>query len=220
MMLKEERQLVVDYGRKLLSHGLTKGTGGNLSLYNREKGLIAISPSGVDYLEMVSEDVPVVSLDGEVVQGSMKPSSELAMHTVFYKRRSDVSSIVHTHSRYAVTLACLNQELPPVHYLIGFAGKSVKCAEYATYGTEALAENAYNAMAGRKAVLLANHGLLAGGESLNEAFCVAEMTEFCAEVFWRAKCIGSPVVLPDSEMEVIMDKFKTYGKGDCYGMGF
>lgn len=212
MLLEQERQLVAEYGKRLITHGLTRGTGGNLSIFNRKSGFAAVSPSGLDYFETLPEDVPVVDLAGRVVDGERKPSSELPFHLVFYNSREDISAVVHTHSVHATTLACLGLELPAVHYLIGFAGGNVRCAQYATFGTAELARNALDGMAGRRAVLLANHGLIAGGASMQEAFMIAESVEFCAEIYCRTKALGHPLVLSDAEMGVIIEKFKSYGK--------
>lgn len=212
MILREERELVVEYGKKLITSGLTKGTGGNLSIYNREKELMAISPSGIDYFQTRPEDVVVLNLKGEKIDGGKDPSSEYEMHKIFYEKRRDINAIIHTHTIYATTIACLNWDLPPVHYLIALAGPDVKCAKYATFGTRELAENAFQAMENRKAVLLANHGLLAGAEDLANAFNITEEIEYCAELYYRTKSIGEPVVLTDGEMEIMAEKFKSYGQ--------
>ena len=140
------------------------------------------------------------------------PSSERDMHRIFYKYRTDLDAIVHTHTTFAATISCLNQPLPAVHYLVAFAGEDVRCAEYATYGTVQLAKNAFEAMKDRKAVLLANHGLLAGGANLAEAYGVTEQIEFCCELYYRAKSIGEPVILPSDEMVRMIERFKDYGK--------
>lgn len=212
MLMKEERELIVEYGKKLLTSGLTKGTGGNLSIFNREKGLFAISPTGIDYFQIKPEDVVVLNIKGEQIDGDKKPSSEVEMHRVFYERRTDIDAIIHTHTMYATTLACLNWLLPPVHYMVALAGLDVRCAKYATYGTKELAENAFEAMKDRKAVLLANHGLLAGANDLLNAFNITEEIEYCAELYYRTKCIGEPVILPVEEMTLMLEKFKTYGQ--------
>lgn len=212
MILLKERQEIVEYGKKLVTSGLTKGTGGNLSIYNREEGLMAISPSGIDYFEIRPEDVVVLDLDCNIVDGDKKPSSELEMHRIFYKNRDDIDAIIHTHSTYATVLSCLNIPLPPVHYLVALAGLDVRCAKYATFGTEELAKNAFEAMKDRYAVLLANHGLLAGAKDLANAFNITEEIEYCAELYIKAKAIGEPVILPEEEMELMLEKFKTYGQ--------
>ena len=212
MLLSLERELIVEYGKKLISSGLTKGTGGNISIYNRRENLMAISPSGLEYFETKPEDVIVLNLKGEIVEGNRKPSSELEMHSIFYQRRTDINAIVHTHSPYATTIAALNWELPAVSYLVAYAGLNVRCAKYATFGTKELAENAFEAMTDRKAVLLANHGLLAGAHDIANAFNIAEEIEFSAEIYYRAKSIGEPVILPEDEMVRMLEKFKTYGQ--------
>ena len=107
----------------MISSGLTKGTGGNISIFNREQGLVAISPSGLEYYETKPEDVVILNLDGEVVEGERKPSSELDMHLIYYRNREDINALVHTHSPYAKTIASLGWELPAVSYLIAFAGR-------------------------------------------------------------------------------------------------
>jgi len=210
MLLEHERVQIVQYGKKMIQHGLTKGTGGNISVFNRAKQLMAISPSGLDYLSTKPEDVVVVDLSGNVVDGNRKPSSEIEMHAIFYEKREDLNAIVHTHSPFAATVSALHWDLPAASYLVAFAGENVRCAEYATFGTRELAEKAYEAMHDRKAVLLANHGLLAGGENLQQAFNVAEEIEFCAEIFVRARSIAEPVIIPSEEMQRLVEKFKTY----------
>lgn len=212
MLLLQERELIAEYGKKLIDSGLTKGTGGNISIFNREENLMAITPSGLDYDKTVPEDIVIMDLNGNLIEGSRKPSSELEMHSIFYKQRDDIHAMVHTHSPFASTIAALNWDLPAASYLVAYAGKNVRCAKYATFGTKELAVNAFEAMEGRKAVLLANHGLLAGAKDLHNAFNVAEEIEYCAEIFYRAKGIGDPVILPDEEMEALIEKFTTYGQ--------
>ena len=212
MLLEKARKDLVKYGMKLVEHDLTKGTGGNLSIYDIEEGLMAITPSGIAYSDMEPVDIVIMNLDGEVVEGDKKPSSEEAMHRFIYKERSDINALVHAHSTYTTSLSLLRQSLPPAHYMIALAGYDVRCAEYATYGTEELANNAVKAMKGRNAVLLANHGLIAGARDLPNAFNTAEEVEFVAEVYWRAKAIGEPVILPEDEMALMEEKFKSYGQ--------
>ena len=212
MLLEKARKDLVKYGMKLVEHDLTKGTGGNLSIYDIEEGLMAITPSGIAYSDMEPVDIVIMNLDGEVVEGERKPSSEEAMHRLIYRERSDIKALVHAHSTYTTSLSLLRKSLPPAHYMIALAGYDVRCAEYATYGTEELANNAVRAMEDRNAVLLANHGLLAGGSDLPNAFNTAEEIEFVAEVYWRAKAIGDPVILSEDEMVLMEEKFKSYGQ--------
>jgi L-fuculose-phosphate aldolase len=215
MILTAQRQAVVDYGLTMVRTGLTTGTGGNLSCCERDRGWIAISPSGVPYDVLKPEDVVVVDLDGNVVDGLLKPSSEIGFHLALYRHRSDIGGVVHTHSVYATTLACLQREIPPVHYLVGFAGAKVPVAPYATYGTEALARNIQQTMGARyNAALLANHGLVAVGTDLPKAFGTAETIEFVARLYCQSLAIGDPVVLDDDEMTQVIAKFETYGKQD------
>lgn len=212
MLLRKERELVVDYGKRLITSGLTRGTGGNISIYCPEKKILAISPSGMDYFSIESEDVAVIDLSGVQLEGAGKPSSESEMHRIFYERRPDVRSVVHTHSVFCTTLATLKWSLPPANYLLAVAGGKISCAEYATYGTKELAENAFTAMADKKACLLANHGMLAIGNDIEAAFLVAETVEHCSEYYYRAKCVGEPVLLNKEQMAEMLEKIPSYGK--------
>ncbi len=208
--MKKERELIVEYGRKLITHNLTTGSGGNISIFNREKGLVAISPSGLDYFETKPEDIVIVNLDGEVIEGDLKPSSEMGMHLIFYKNREDANAIVHTHSKFATAISSMGWDLKPVHYLIGFAGYDVKCAKYATYGSQELAENALESIGDRNAVLLANHGLIALGTNVGRAFSTAEHLEFVSEIYYLTKTLGEPNLLSKDQMDEVMKKFNTY----------
>ena len=213
MHYQDERELLVEYGKKMLLSGLTKGSGGNLSIYIRQDQVMLITPSGLDYTVTRPEDIVAMDPTGRVISGTRKPSSEHAMHNVFYQRREDIDAVVHTHSVYAATIASLRWDLPAAYYLIGVSGgKNVRCARYATYGTTELAENAFTAMKDRYAVLLANHGMLTGARNLAGAFSKAEELELCAEVYYRAKTIGEPVILEDEEIETMLDRFKSYGQ--------
>lgn len=211
-MFMKERNEIVDYCKLLRTRGLTKGTGGNISIFDRESGHMIISPSGIDYDIMTAEDVVVCNLQGKVIAGDKKPSSEFPMHAIFYQQRTDIDAIVHTHSMHATVLASLRWNLPAVSYLVAYAGKDVRCAEYASFGTSELATNAFEGMKDRKAVLLANHGLLAGGNNIATAFAIAEEIEFCCEVYLKAKAVGEPVILDDNEMAHMAEKFKSYGQ--------
>ena len=213
MLLEKERQQVVDYGKKMSSEGLTSGTSGNISIYNREEGLMAISPSGIGYFETKPEDVVIMNLQGEIVEGNRKPSSEWGLHTEMYKVKPACRAVVHTHSMYCTVFASLNQPLRAVHYVIGDAGTAtVPCAPYETFGTEELAQSAARTIGESNAVLLANHGMLACGADIESAYGLAKGMEYCAELQYRCMCIGNPVILSDDEMDVVMEKFKSYGQ--------
>ena len=212
MLMENERKLIVEYGKLLVTKGLTTGTGGNISIFDKEKKYFAISPSGIDYFETEPEDVVIMDLDGKVVEGKRKPSSEWMMHLIFYKKRDDVEAVVHTHSRFSSTISCMRWDIPALHYYVAFAGKTIPCAKYASYGTQELADNAFEGMGEGKAALLANHGLITIGRSVKEAFLVAEMSEEMAEYYYRTKSIGEPVLLDEEEMENMLLRFKSYGQ--------
>ena len=212
MLMENERKLIVEYGKLLVTKGLTTGTGGNISIFDKEKKYFAISPSGIDYFETEPEDVVIMDLDGKVVEGERKPSSEWMMHLIFYKKRDDVEAVVHTHSRFSSTISCMRWDIPALHYYVAFAGKTIPCAKYASYGTQELADNAFEGMGEGKAALLANHGLITIGRSVKEAFLVAEMSEEMAEYYYRTKSIGEPVLLVEEEMESMLLRFKSYGQ--------
>jgi len=212
MKLLEERQLIVEFGRKLIASHLTTGSGGNLSIYNRKENLIAIKPTGVDYLLMKPEDVVVVSPDGVTVDGKLKPSSEIRFHLALLKYRQDINAVVHTHQVYATTIACMNWELPAVHYLVGYSGNKVPLAKYATFGSQALSDNILASIGKYNACLMANHGIVTVGPEISAAFNAAEELELVSRLYYQTKCIGEPAILSDEEMITIGEKFKTYGQ--------
>ncbi len=210
MRMLEQREQVVRYARLLIERGLTRGTGGNISV--RQDELVAITPSGVAYASMTAEDIVVVDLAGRVVEGTLRPSSECGMHLACYRTERAFGAVVHTHSPFATTLACMQRELPPIHYLIGYAGGTVPCIPYYPFGSDELAEAAAAGMAGRNAVLLGNHGLLAAGADLDYAFSVAEETEFVAELYYRTELLGGGRMLCDADMEEALRRFTVYGQ--------
>ena len=212
MILEKEREQVIEYSLKLLSEGLTNGTAGNVSIFNREEGLVAISPTGVNYSELTPEMISIVDLDGKLIEG-LKPSSELEMHMILYRNRGDVNAVIHTHPVYTTVLACLRQDLPAIDYMIAVTGATkVKCAEYASYGTKELAENAYKAMGSSLAVILANHGLTTAGKDIANAFNITVQVEYISNLYIKARNIGEPIILPDNEMNSMLERFKTYGQ--------
>ena len=212
MILEKEREQVIEYSLKLLSEGLTNGTAGNVSIFNREEGLVAISPTGVNYSELTPEMISVVDLNGKLIEG-LKPSSELEMHMILYRNREDVNAVIHTHPVYTTVLACLREDLPAIDYMIAVTGATkVRCAEYASYGTKELAENAYKAMGNSLAVILANHGLTTAGKDIANAFNITVQVEYISNLYIKARNIGEPIILPDNEMNSMLERFKTYGQ--------
>jgi L-fuculose-phosphate aldolase len=212
MLMKEERQLIVEYGIRLVEANLTTGTGGNISIYDRNSSMMAISPSGINYYKTTPEDVVVMDLCGSVIEGDRNYSSEYLMHKILFENRTDINAVVHTHSNSAATLACLGWDLPTVHYLVGFAGGSVRCTEYKLFGSQELAEVSLNGIKDRYAVILGNHGLLAAGPDIKYAFNTAEEIEYCADLYLRSKAVGIPNILSEEQMESVLEKFKIYGQ--------
>lgn len=213
MLMKEERELIVEYGKKMSADRLSLGTSGNISIYDPKKGLMAISPSGIDYFSTSLEDVVIMDLDANIVDGSRKPSSEWGLHTTFYKHKPHARAVVHTHSMYCTTFAALGQPIRAVHYVIGDAGAStVPCAPYRIFGTLELAEAAMEVCGSSDAVLLGNHGLVVCGRDIKSAYGLACNMEYIAELQYRAMCIGQPNILSDEQMAEVMERFKTYGQ--------
>lgn len=211
-MLENIKLDLIEYGKKLFDMHLTRGTGGNLSYYDRESGLICLTPSGIAFHETQVDDIVVTDIAGNVVEGTRVPTSEWEMHLNLYRTRPEFNAVIHAHAMWCTVLACLRENLPPTNYMIAVAGKDVRVAEYATFGTHELAVNATKAMQDRRACLLANHGIIAGAQDLLNALNIVDEVEYCAEIYCKARAIGDPVILPDAEMNLMIDKFKTYGQ--------
>jgi len=192
------------------SNGLNRGTAGNVSV-RCNKGFY-ITPTGMAYTSLQADDIPLMALDG-THQGRRKPSSEWRFHRDLYASRPQVGAILHAHSPFAVSLACLRRDIPPFHYMIArFGGDSIRCADYAIFGSAALSTAALAAMHERNGCLLANHGLLVAGRDLDEALALAiELEELC-EQYWRASQLGNPVLLNTGEMKEVLEKFAGYGQ--------
>lgn len=198
--------------RRLSEQGMNPGRSGNLSA--RVEGGFVITPSGAAYDTLHPDDL--VFLDGEGGRGGgrREPSSEWRLHRDIYARIPEAGAVVHTHSPFATTLACLRRGIPSFHYEVAFAGGAdIRCAPYATFGTQELSDRALEALEGRRACLLANHGALAWGANLEEAAGLGEKVEALARLYWQALQAGEPVLLPADEMELIVDRFKGYGRG-------
>ncbi len=204
---------IVRYGKKMLEDGLASGSGGNISVFLRDSDTVLITPSGLEYTEMTENDIVVLDGDGRLrKKDALKPSSELGFHLAIYRARKDVSAVVHTHSPFATTFACLRMELPAVHYLVGFAGRSVPVTPYATFGSDELAVHVREHIRDRNAVLLANHGLVACGGDIHGAYTAALETEFTARIYHQALAVGKPFILDDEEMDRVIEKFGSYGR--------
>lgn len=213
MLLEKERQLVVDYCRTMSEKGLSTGTSGNISIRNREEGLIALSASGMDYFIQTAEDVVVLDNDGNIVEGIRKPSSEWRLHTDFYRNHDEAGAIVHTHSMYCTILGCLGMTLKPVHYVIaGACEEEIPLAPYRTYGTQELSDAVNEACGSAKGVLMANHGMLASGADIRKAYNLAANMEFCAELQYRCLTVGEPYVLNREQLDDVRRQFADYGQ--------
>jgi L-fuculose-phosphate aldolase len=202
------REAIVATARAMNAAGINRGTSGNVS--GRIDGGFLITPSAVPYYATEATDVVAMTDDGEA-QGRFAPSSEWRFHREIYRARPEFHAIVHTHSPFATSLACLDRGIPAFHYMVAIAGgKDIRCAPYATFGTQELAQLAVAALADRKACLLAHHGMIAADKTLDAALGIAIEVETLAEMYWRALQIGEPTLLPDAEMETVLAKFLNY----------
>jgi L-fuculose-phosphate aldolase len=212
-LLAGDREAVVEWAPALAE--LTPARTGNLSVRGDVDNSFAITPTGVPYDAFSVEDVPVVDLDGERRAGAMDPSSEVPMHRHIY-RAVDAGAIVHTHSTWATTMAVLGESLPPMHYMITAVGREVPVAEYAPYGTRALAENVVDAMAAAEAdaCFIENHGLVVTADDLPTAVENTRHVENLAQVYLQARSAGGPALLSDEQLATVEEKFESYGQPD------
>jgi L-fuculose-phosphate aldolase len=204
------RLAVVRTARRMNALGINRGKSGNVSA--RIGGGFLVTPSALPYDETDAEDIVAVGEEG-AARGRRKPSSEWRFHRDIYAARSDAAAIVHTHSPFATTLACLDRGIPAFHYMVAVAGGSdIRCAPYSTFGTQALSDHAVAALAGRKACLLSHHGMIALGASVAAALALAVEVETLAEMYCRALAIGEPALLGEEEMHAVVDKFAAYNR--------
>lgn len=203
------RTALLEAARRSGELGLNHGATGNLSC--RDGGGMLITPTAVPWERLTAGAMVSVTLDG-AVPGGGAPSSEWRLHAAIYRARPDLAAVVHTHSRFATTIACLQEDLPAVHYMLAVSGGSlVRCTPYAPFGSAELAAAAVVAMGEGQACLLGNHGLVAAGTDLDEALRVAVEVETIAEYWWRARAVGRPVLLSDEDMAEAIARFRTYG---------
>ena len=211
---RELREEVSRVAKQLIESGLVTGTSGNVSARTPE-GDVLVTPSGIDYEELEPGDIVLVDLEGEILEGSLGPSTETPMHTGIYRVRPEVGAVVHTHSVFATTLACLGWTLPPVHYMLTTLSEDgrIPIAPYATYGTEELANNAAEALGeGHNACLLQIHGTITVGDSPQKAFSRTVVLEEMAEIYYRTRVVGEPVLLTPEQVEEVAAKISGYGQ--------
>jgi L-ribulose-5-phosphate 4-epimerase len=208
---KEERQLVLSTGLKLVEKGLVAGTAGNVSLRLKQDGspdLIVITPTSRYYDTLTVDDIPVVDFNGVMIDGHLKPSSEMRLHSAIYQARQDVGAIIHTHSTYASAASVAGLEIPVVlEEEAIFLGGAVRTAKYARTGTSELAGNAVEALEDRNAVILANHGVVGVGGTIRQALDVCEMVEKAAQVYFLVLTTGRVNPLPAETVKVLKTAF-------------
>jgi L-fuculose-phosphate aldolase len=208
------RAMVIAACRELTRRGLTHGRSGNVSL-RRDERWFFVSPSGMDYAGLQTDDVPLMDLDGRWF-GCRRPSSEWRFHRDILRSRHDVGAIVHTHSPQATALACTGRGIPAFHYMVAVAGGcDIRCAAYHTFGTQELSDAALAALQDRKACLLANHGVIATGADLAAAVSLAAEVENLALQYCAALALGDVRILDDAEMRRVLERFRTYGQGNA-----
>ena len=208
--MKNEREQLLTIAQKLIAAGLNKGTAGNASV--RCKGGFLVTPSGMVVEDMTAASMVKMQFDGSFELDKI-PSSEWRFHRDILNNRPEINAVIHTHSMFATTLACLHKDIPPFHYMIAVAGgDTIRCAPYALFGSQALSDNALAALIDRKACLLANHGMIALGRDLEDAFAVTIEVENLCEQYWRALQLGEPHILSEADMRDVFQQFKGYGK--------
>ena len=202
MLLAEERALIAGYGRRMTADRLVVGTSGNLSI--RSGDLIAVTPAGHAYDTLTPELVCVHRLGGSAVEGELAPTSELPLHQLIY-RHTDAGAVVHTHSTAATVVSTVVDELPTIHYILAVMGGPIRVAPYATFGSQELADNVLAAIEGRSGALLANHGAITYGPTIEAAYDRALYLEWVAEVWLRAHALPgfTPRILGEAEMSAV-----------------
>lgn len=209
------RQSLVQALRRLDAQGLNRGSTGNLSA-RWGQGML-ITPTGMGADDLTADDLVWLGWDG-TQRGRYKPSSEWHFHQAIYEARPELQAVVHTHSTHATALACLRRGLPAFHYMVAVAGgDSVRCAPYQLFGTPALSAAVLQALQGRKACLLATHGLVAAGATLREAMKITVEIESLCDSYLRALAVGEPAILSADEMAAVLEKFRHYGQPRAAG---
>lgn len=206
----DPREALVATARAMDAAGLNRGTAGNASV--RSEAGFLITPTGLPPQACSAADMVRMEMDG-TPSGARAPSSEWRFHRDLYLARPEAGAILHSHAPFATALACQRREIPPFHYMIArFGGSTVRCADYATFGTQALSDHLVAAIAGRSACLLANHGMVVFGRDLRHALALAIELEALCEQYWRTCQLGAPVLLSDAEMAEVLERFRWYGQ--------
>lgn len=204
------RQQLLQTSRRMVELGLNRGTAGNASV--RCGSDILITPSALPVAEMSEQDMVLLDTDGNVLQGG-KPSSEWRFHCDIFNARPEIGAVLHMHSTFATTMACLRKNVPAVHYHIAIAGgDTIRCTPYSVFGEQNLSDLALEALHERKACLLGNHGMIALGKDLNDALSVAIEVEYLCEIYWRTLQAGEPHILTEQQMFEVKQKFVEYKK--------
>ena len=204
----EAQDAILKYAKALYLDKLVAGTSGNISLYDPEQGLIVITPGSEDYMTMTRDRVMVIDLDGAVIAGGGKPSSEWRLHAGIYKSRSDIKAVVHTHSPYATGFAVLHENIPVILIeMIPWLRGDIKIAEFAIPGTAEVGMKALEVLADRHACLLANHGVLAVGDTIQKAYTRASYVEDAAKIYYLAKTSGTPRLVAEDAQKIMFKKF-------------
>jgi L-fuculose-phosphate aldolase len=205
-----KRRQLIETALAMNESGINHGTSGNLSV-RYEQGML-ITPSGRKYSDLRPEDMVYIDDQGNALDGD--PSSEWRFHHDIYQSRPEAQAILHAHPVNCATLACNGQEIPAFHYMVAVAGgRNIRCAEYATFGTQELSNHVLAALDGRKACLMANHGLVCLDGNLDEALSLAIEIENLASTYLQSLAIGDPNILDEEEMDRVIEKFKNYGPG-------
>lgn len=209
-----QREQLIEISRQLVQLGLNRGTAGNVSVrVNGEDGRAGflITPSGLAVDNMTPDDMVWMDFSGNAT-GVRQPSSEWRFHQDILQQKPGMNAVIHTHSMFATTLSTFRNDIPAFHYMIALAGgDSIRCAPYALFGSQQLSDGAVLALLDRKACLLANHGMIAVGESLEKALSVSLEVETLCEQYLRALQVGQPYILSPQEMLEVQERFKSYG---------
>ena len=212
--IERAKEKLAGLGRQMYQSGLVAGTWGNLSLLVREEKAVVITPSGMDYTTVQPSDMVVLDLEGQVIGGHRKPSSEARVHLAIYRARADVGGVVHTHSEVASAFAVLRRRIEPVvEDAAMLVAGAVEVAEYALPGSEQLGRNVAAALGDRYAVLMANHGLVGVGGTLEEAFTVCQVVEKSARILAWAQALGQPFIIPERDVAELSRAYRqSYGQ--------